>query len=90
MDGLENSILFHSIFRSVEYGKYTFGSANNSISAIIDLTGLVIEKLDIKNEGIISIKEFVSVDKTLFSTFENKIYFFNNFIIYFFFFIYKT
>ena len=54
-------------------------------------TGLVIEKLDIKNEGIMSIKETVSVDKTLFSTFENKIYFFNNFIIYFFnFFIYKT
>ena len=65
----------HSIFRSVEYGKYTFRSANNGISAIIDPTGLVVEKLDIKNEGIISIKETVSVDKTFFSTFENKIYF---------------
>ena len=65
----------HSIFRSVEYGKYTLRSANNGISAIIDPTGLVIEKLDIKNEGTISIKETISIDKTLFSTFENKIYF---------------
>ena len=66
----------HSIFRSVEYGKYTFRSANNGISAVIDPTGLVLEKLDIKNEGTISIKEIASIDKTFFYKFENKINFF--------------
>ena len=65
----------HSILRSVEYGKYTLRSANNGISAIIDPTGATIDKIDIKNEGIISLKEFVNVDTTLFSTYGNKIYF---------------
>ena len=65
----------HSILRSVENGKYTLRSANNGISAIIDPTGATIDKIDIKNEGIISIKEIVNVDKTLFSTYGNKIYF---------------
>ena len=65
----------HSILRSVEYGKYTLRSANNGISAIIDPTGATIDKIDIKNEGIISLKEIVNVDTTLFSTYGNKIYF---------------
>ena len=37
----------HSIFRSVEYGKYTLRSANNGISAIIDPSGLIIDKLNV-------------------------------------------
>ena len=65
----------HSIFRSIENGKYTLRSANNGISAIIDPTGSIVDILNINNEGIISIKEIVSVDKTLFSTYGNKIYF---------------
>ncbi len=65
----------HSIFRSVEYGKYTLRSANNGISAIIDPTGQILRKLDINNEGVISIKETTNVYKTLFSTYGNKIYF---------------
>ena len=66
----------HSIFRSVEYGKYTLRSANNGISAIIDPTGSIVDKLDINNEGTISIKEIANIEKTLFSTYENKIYIF--------------
>ena len=64
----------HSIFRSVEYGKYTLRSANNGISAIIDPTGSIVDKVDINNEGTISIKEIANIEKTLFSTYENKIY----------------
>ena len=66
----------HSIFRSVEYGKYTLRSANNGISAIIDPTGSIVDKVDINNEGTISIKEIANIEKTLFSTYENKIYIF--------------
>ncbi len=65
----------HSIFRSVEYGKYTFRSANNGISAVVDPTGSIIDKLGVNKEGIISIKEISNVEPTLFSTFGNKIYF---------------
>ena len=64
----------HSIFRSVEYGKYTLRSANNGISAIVDPSGTVINKLGIKKEGVISINEIKNVDKTPFSTHGNKIY----------------
>ncbi len=66
----------HSIFRSVEYGKYTLRSANNGISAIIDPSGGIIDILNVDTEGVISIKEFKNVDKTPFSTYGNKIYFF--------------
>ncbi len=65
----------HSIFRSVEYGKYTLRSSNNGISAIIDPSGSIINKININKEGVISIKEIVSVDKTFFSIYGNKIYF---------------
>ena len=66
----------HSIFRSVEYGKYTLRSANNGISAIIDPVGSIVDKLNINKEGIISIKEVANIEKTLFSTYGNKIYIF--------------
>ena len=65
----------HSIFRSIETGKYTLRSANNGISGIVDPTGSVIDKLNINNEGVISIKEIANVNKTLFSSHGNKIYF---------------
>tara|TARA_Y100001970_G_scaffold109418_1_gene136680 strand:+ start:6096 stop:7658 length:1563 start_codon:yes stop_codon:yes gene_type:complete len=65
----------HSIFRSVEYGKYTLRSSNNGISAIVDPTGSILSRINIDKEGIISIKEIVNVDNTFFSTYGNKIYF---------------
>ena len=64
----------HSIFRSIEYGKYTLRSANNGISAIIDPLGSIIKKIDINSEGVLTIKEIANVDKTLFSILGNKIY----------------
>ena len=64
----------HSIFRSIEYGKYTLRSANNGISAIIDPKGSIIKKIDINSEGVLTIKEIANVDKTPFSILGNKIY----------------
>ena len=66
----------HTIFRSIEHGKYTLRSANNGISAIIDPTGEVLDKISINSEGTISISEIKETDITLFSKFGNKIYFF--------------
>ena len=66
----------HSIFRSIEYGRYTLRSANNGISAIVDPSGAVIDKINIKNDGVISLKKMTNVDKTLISTHGNKIYYF--------------
>jgi len=65
----------HAVFRSIEQGKYVLRSANNGITAIINPLGLAVDKINIKNEGTISINEIKSLDKTLFSMLGNKIYF---------------
>jgi apolipoprotein N-acyltransferase len=65
----------HTVFRSIEYGKYTLRSANNGISAIVDPSGAILEKININNEGVISIKQIKKVDKTLFSELGDKMYF---------------
>ena len=65
----------HTIFRSIEYGKYTLRSANNGISAIINPVGQTIEKISINNEGSILLNKVKKFDKTIFSTYGNKIYF---------------
>ena len=65
----------HSIFRSIENGKYTLRSANNGISAIVDPSGSIVDKINITNEGVITLNEIVEVNKTLFSQHGNKIYF---------------
>jgi len=65
----------HTVFRSIEYGKYTLRSANNGISAIIDPSGKILDKININNEGVISINQIKSADKTLFSKLGNKMYF---------------
>ena len=65
----------HTIFRSIEYGKYTLRSANNGISAIVDPVGQTIKKISINNEGSILLNKVKKFDKTIFSTYGNKIYF---------------
>ena len=65
----------HTVFRSIEYGKYTLRSANNGISAIVDPKGSILKKINLNNEGVISIKQIKKVDKTLFSELGNKMYF---------------
>jgi len=65
----------HAIFRSIEYGKYTLRSANNGISAIINPIGFITDKINISNEGSMILNEIKEVEETLFSKYENKIYF---------------
>ena len=51
--------------------------------AIIDPSGSIVDKINITNEGVITLNEIVEVDKTLFWL-NMEIKFFDNFIIYFF------
>jgi len=66
----------HSIFRSIEEGKNTIRSANNGISAFINPKGQIINKLKSTNKGVIELKSFEQVKKTIFSTYGNKIFFY--------------
>ena len=80
----------HSIFRAIEEGKNIIRSANNGISAYIDANGLVLNKLESTQRGVIEINSYKNLEKTLFSKFGNKIFFY--FIIIYIsliFFIYK-
>ena len=80
----------HSIFRSIEEGKNIVRSANNGISAHIDPNGRIIKRIESTKKGIIQIKNFKIVEKTFFSKFGNKIFFyFLIFYISLLFFIYK-
>ena len=64
----------HSIFRSVESGKYIIRSANNGISAIINPMGIVEKKINFGTTGYIDFIESKSVKTTLFSIYGNKIF----------------
>ena len=64
----------HSIFRSIEEGKYLVRSANNGISAFINPKGQIIAKTEAK--GFIELKTFKKVKKTKFASFGNKIFFY--------------
>ena len=66
----------HSIFRSIEEGKGLIRSANNGISAFIDVKGQVIDKIETTNRGVIEIRSFDQKKKTFFSSFGNKIFFY--------------
>ena len=65
-----------SIFRSIEEGKNIFRSSNNGISALINPIGYVEKKIESTNSGVISINSIKIIDKTLFSKFGNKIFFY--------------
>jgi apolipoprotein N-acyltransferase len=66
----------HSIYRSIEEGKNLIRSANNGISAYINPIGQVINKIESTQKGVIQIKSFKKIDKTIFSTQGNKIFFY--------------
>ena len=65
----------HTIFRSIEYGKYTLRSANNGKSAVINPVGIIVDSISSIDEGIIIFNQIKNVDKTLFAIYGNKIYF---------------
>ena len=66
----------HAIFRAIEEGKNIIRSTNNGISAYIDSNGVVIAKLRSTQKGVIEVNKYKKIDKTLFSKFGNKIFFY--------------
>ena len=64
----------HSIFRSIEIGKYVIRSANNGISAIINPIGIVEQKVEFRSTGYIELSESKPIKTTLFLLYGNKIF----------------
>ena len=64
----------HSIFRSVESGKYLLRSANNGIAAIVNPLGVVEQKVEYGHSGYIDFKKAKKIQPTLFSKYGNKIF----------------
>ena len=66
----------HSIFRSIESGKYIIRSANNGISGIINPIGKVEKKIDFGKSGFIDFTESKSLDPTPFTKYGNNFFLF--------------
>jgi len=64
----------HSIFRSIESGKYIIRSTNNGISAIINPLGIVEQKVEFGSTGYVELTESKLVKSTLFMQYGNKIF----------------
>ena len=65
----------HSIFRSIESGKYIIRSANNGISAIINPIGFIEQKVEFGSTGFVELSENKLVKPTPFMLYGNKIFF---------------
>jgi apolipoprotein N-acyltransferase len=65
----------HSIFRSIESGKYIIRSANNGISAIINPMGVIEKKVEFGSTGYIDFAENKLTKSTLFMQYGNLIFF---------------
>ena len=80
----------HSIFRAIEEGKNIIRSSNNGISAFIDSNGIIINKIESTQRGLIEVNKYKKLKKTIFFKNGNKIFFyFVLFYISLFFLIYK-
>ncbi len=66
--------LSHSIFRSIEEGKNVIRSTNNGISALINPKGQIIKQ--ISEKGYFDANKIRRVDKTYFTKYGNKIFFY--------------
>ena len=64
----------HSIFRSVEMGKYIIRSANNGVSAIINPMGIVEQEVGFGSTGFVNFSESKPVKPTLFLLYGNKMF----------------
>ena len=64
----------HSIFRSIESGKYIIRSTNNGISAIINPIGVVEKKVEFGSTGYVELSESKLVKSTPFMLFGNIIF----------------
>ena len=64
----------HSIFRSIESGKYIIRSTNNGTSAIINSIGVVEQEVEFGSTGYVELTESKLVKSTLFMLYGNKIF----------------
>ena len=64
----------HSVFRAIESGKYLLRSANNGISAIIDPTGFIENKIEFGQSGYLDFFETRVFKETVFSKYGNKMF----------------
>ena len=64
----------HSIFRSIESGKYIIRSSNNGISAIINPVGIVEQKVEFGSTGDVELSESKLFKPTPFMAYGNKIF----------------
>jgi len=64
----------HSIFRSIESGKYIIRSANNGISAIINPIGIVEQEVESGLTGYVELSKTKIVKSTPFMLYGNKIF----------------
>ena len=64
----------HSIFRSIESGKYIIRSANNGISAIINPIGIIEKKVEFGSTGYVKLTASKLVKSTPFMVYGNKIF----------------
>ena len=64
----------HSIFRSIETGKYIIRSTNNGISAIINPIGIIEQEVELGATGYVELSESKLVKSTLFMLYGNKIF----------------
>ncbi len=64
----------HSVFRSIESGKYLIRSANNGITAIINPVGFIERKIEFGQTGYIDFYESKVFTETVFSKYGNKMF----------------
>ena len=64
----------HSKFRAIENGKYVIRASNNGMAAIINPLGQIEKKIDYEENGYIDFEKRKKFDRTIFSTFGNKIF----------------
>ena len=64
----------HSIFRSIESGKYIIRSANNGVSAIINPIGIVEQEVEFGSTGYVELSKSKLVKSTPFMLYGNKIF----------------
>ena len=64
----------HSVFRSIETGKYIIRSANNGISAVINPLGIIEQEIEFGSTGFVELSESKPVKSTPFMQYGNKIF----------------
>ena len=64
----------HSIFRSIESGKYIIRATNNGVSAIINPLGIVEQKVKFGSTGFVELSEIKTVKSVPFTLYGNKIF----------------